>query len=146
MTQRNPPTAVDVIIEIANKGNLEGIILIKRKNNPFKDCWALPGGFQEWGESLEQTAVREAKEETGLDVYLIQQLSVYSNPDRDPRGPVNSVGYVARGKGIPKGADDATEAKIFPLDALLLPLAFDHAKRLEEYKKWRKDNIRSLYY
>jgi len=136
MTYKNPPTAVDIIIEIYDKGIMEGIVLIKRKNNPFKNCWALPGGFQDWGESLEQTAIREANEETGLDIVLLEQLKTYSNPDRDPRGPVNSVGYVARAEGVPCGRDDAAEAKIFSLDALLLPLAFDHAKRIEEYKQW----------
>ena len=160
---KNPPTAVDIIIEVyaekkEERGRNEierksacedlqgiqgiqkilGIVLVKRGKEPFEGRWALPGGFQEWEESLENTAVREAKEETGLDITLLGQLSVYSNPGRDPRGPVNGVGYVASAQGVPNGGDDAAEAKIFPLDALPKPLAFDHDKRLEEYALWRK--------
>ncbi len=141
MAYKNPPTATDIIIQVYNsdsRGNPEfkGIVLIKRLNEPFKGRWALPGGFQEWGESLETTAIREAKEETSLDVELLAQLSTYSNPDRDPRGPVNGIGYVAKATGIPQGADDAKEAKVFPFSKIPYPLAFDHDKRLQEYFKW----------
>lgn len=141
MTYKNPPTATDIIIQVYNsnsQGNTEfkGIALIKRLNEPFKGQWAIPGGFQEWGESLETTAIREAKEETSLDVELLVQLSTYSNPDRDPRGPVNGIGYVAKATGIPCGADDAKEAKVFPFNKIPYPLAFDHDKRLQEYFKW----------
>ncbi len=142
MVYRNPPTATDIIIEIYDKKNFEGIVLIKRKNEPFKGRWAIPGGFQEWGESLETTAIREAREETSLDVELLVQLSTYSNPDRDPRGPVNGIGYVARATGTPKGEDDAKEAKVFSLDELPFPLAFDHDKRIEEYLRWKNENSR----
>ena len=151
---RNPPTAVDVVIELYRPGTnlagpeleaLEGIVLIERGRPPFQGKWALPGGFQEYGESLEQTAVREAKEETGLDVVLVSQLSTYSAPDRDPRGHVNSVGYIARATGSPLGADDAAQARVFPLDQLP-ELAFDHAKRIEEdYWGWRShQSLRNL--
>lgn len=132
---RNPPTAVDMIIEVYDEKTLTGIVLIQRKNEPFKGKWALPGGFQEFGESLEDAAVREAKEETGLDIVLLDQLSAYSDPDRDPRGHVNSVGYVARAFEEPVGGDDAAEAKIFPVTSLP-ELAFDHLKRIQEYLTW----------
>ncbi len=135
MTQyKNPPSAIDIIIEIYTNGKMEGIVLVKRGRDPFKGQWALPGGFQDWDETLEQTAMREAKEETGLDIILVKQLLVYSDHHRDPRGPVNGIGYVARASGIPYGADDAAEAAVFPLHALPKPLAFDHDKRIEEYK------------
>jgi len=148
MTFRNPPTAVDVIIEVYDKkfdeqGNdiLHGIVLIKRKNDPFKGSWAIPGGFQEIGETLEQTAIREMKEETGLDIIILDQLRVYSNPDRDPRGHVNSIGFVAKAYEIPRSGDDAAEAAVFPIEMMpkmYSSLAFDHKERLEEYLKWRQ--------
>ena len=68
-------------------------ILIKRRNDPFKNCWALPGGFVEYGESVENAAIREAKEETSIDVELIDLVNVYSKPDRDPRGHTVTVAY-----------------------------------------------------
>ena len=149
MSYRNPPTAVDVMVEIythihhtrwggyTEPKDFQGIVLIERGHEPYKGKWALPGGFQEMGESLEETAVREAKEETGLDIELLGQLLVYSDPKRDPRGPVNSVGYVARATGIPQGGDDATNARLFNPDRLP-PLAFDHRKRIHEYLSWRR--------
>jgi 8-oxo-dGTP diphosphatase len=72
-------------------------ILIKRGNDPYKDCWALPGGFVEYGESVETAAIREAKEETSIDVELVDLVNVYSKPDRDPRGHTVTVAYTARG-------------------------------------------------
>ncbi len=137
MSYRNPPTAVDVLIEVYKGNEMQGIVLVKRGKEPFKGKWAITGGFQEVGESLEETAKRESEEETGLAVVIVAQLSVYSNPDRDPRGHVNSVGYVAQAYGIPRGGDDAAEARVFPLDQLPHPLAFDHDKRLKEYRQWK---------
>ena len=134
----NPPTAVDIIIEIYDKRSIfQGIVLIERGREPYKGYWALPGGFQEMNESLETSAIREAKEETGLDVELLTQLAAYSNPDRDPRGHVNGIGYVARAHGLPIGGDDAAKARIFSLNSLP-PLAFDHEKRINEYIEWKE--------
>ncbi|MBI4440633.1 NUDIX hydrolase [Candidatus Woesearchaeota archaeon] len=138
MTDKNPPTAVDLIIEVYDGRDMQGIVLIRRGHAPYENKWALPGGFQEWGESLEKTAVREGREETGLDLTLVEQLHAYSDPGRDPRGPVNSVGYVARAQGIPYGGDDAADARVFAVSRIPYPLAFDHDKRLEEYLQWRR--------
>jgi len=137
MAYKNPPTAVDLIIEVYNwKSEFEGIVLIERKNYPLGH--AFPGGFQEEGESCETAAVREAREETGLEVTLIEQLKFYSEPHRDPRKHINSIGYVARAYGKPVGGDDAVDAKVYALDKIPKPLAFDHEKRFEEYLAWRK--------
>lgn len=138
MIYRNPPTAVDIIIEMYNANKLNGIVLVRRKNPPYKGQWALPGGFQEVGESLEQTAVRESKEETNLDIKLQEALPVFSNPDRDPRGHVNSIGFIASSYEYPKGGDDASEAKVFPLENIPYPLAFDHDERIRQYECWKK--------
>jgi 8-oxo-dGTP diphosphatase len=104
----------------------EGYVLIKRKNPPFQGDWALPGGFVDVGETVEAAAVREAKEETGLDIELVALLGVYSDPARDPRGHTVSVVYIARAVGgCLQGADDASQAAVFtPRDTV--PLAFDH--------------------
>lgn len=126
---RNPPTAIDLVLEYQG-----GLVLVKRKNPPYG--WALPGGFQEMGESLEETAVREGKEETGLDVKLVKQLKVYSEPCRDPRMHVNSVAFIAKGYGKLKAGDDAKEAMIANLENLP-ELVFDHPKRIEEYRRYK---------
>ncbi|MBW1800163.1 MAG: NUDIX hydrolase [Deltaproteobacteria bacterium] len=125
---RNPFPTVDIIIEIG-----DGIVLIKRKNPPFG--WALPGGFVDYGESLETAAVREAKEETSLDVHLISQLGAYSDPERDPRQHTITVVFIARAKGRPEAADDAVEIGVFNHDNLPEALAFDHGKILRDYFK-----------
>lgn len=123
---RNPFPTVDVIIE--TKG---GIVLIRRKNPPYG--WALPGGFVNYGESLEAAAVREAKEETSLDVRLTSQLGAYSDPGRDPRQHTITVVFVARADGEPHGRDDAAAAGIFKRDSLPQVMAFDHGKILQDY-------------
>ena len=132
---KNPFPTVDIIIELIQ---IEGspIILIKRKNPPYG--WALPGGFVEYGESLEQAAVREAKEETGLDVQLKYQLGAYSDPSRDPRFHTISVVFVAEAMGKPKAGDDAKEIGIFHKDSIPKELAFDHARILIDYFKKRE--------
>ena len=90
-------------------------ILIKRKNDPFKNYWALPGGFVEYGESVETAAIREAKEETSIDVELIDLVNVYSKPDRDPHGHTITIAYIAKGNMDNKKADsDACEIGVFP--------------------------------
>jgi 8-oxo-dGTP diphosphatase len=128
---RNPLPTVDIIIEIETEGGRQGIVLINRKNPPYG--WALPGGFVDYGESLEQAAVREAKEETSLDIRLECQMHTYSDPKRDPRKHTISTVYIARAKGHPVARDDAKEVKIFAKDELNFPLAFDHAKILADY-------------
>ena len=129
---RNPVPTVDVIIELA--GNDGGVVLIERRNPP--PGWALPGGFVDEGESLEEAARREALEETGLDVTLIHQLHTYSDPARDPRQHTISTVYVASASGSPVGQDDAARAATFPADSPPEPLAFDHARILSDYRRW----------
>lgn len=115
-----PLLAVDVIILQDGK-----IVLIRRKNPPFQGMWALPGGFVEVGETVEAAAVREAHEETGLDVELKGLVGVFSDPGRDPRGHTVSVCFIALGHGTPQASSDAREARLFPPDGLP-GLAFDH--------------------
>jgi ADP-ribose pyrophosphatase YjhB (NUDIX family) len=126
---QNPIPTVDIIIEIEPKG----IVLIKRKNPPYG--WAIPGGFVDYGESLEKAAVREAKEETNLDVRLIKQFHTYSDPKRDPRHHSISTVYIAKAKGIPTAKDDALEIGIFNESNLPDELAFDHCSILNDYFK-----------
>lgn len=128
---RNPIPTVDIIIEIEKKG----IILIKRKNPPYG--WAIPGGFVDYGESLEDAALREAKEETNLDVNLIKQFHTYSDPKRDPRHHSISTVFIAEAKGFPKAQDDAMEIGVFNEKNLPDEIAFDHRSILEDYFKKR---------
>jgi ADP-ribose pyrophosphatase YjhB (NUDIX family) len=123
--RRNPVPTVDIIIEIDG-----GIVLIKRKNPPFG--WAIPGGFVDYGETLEAAAIREAKEETGLDVTLLCQMHSYSDPRRDPRLHTITTVFLAQADGTPHAADDAVEVGIFTLGNLPA-LAFDHAEILDDY-------------
>lgn len=105
----------------------DGIVLIKRKNDPYKDFWAVPGGFVEYGEKVEVAAKREAKEETGLVIDNLKLIGVYSDPNRDTRGHTVTVAYVADGFGILNSGDDAKDAKVFSkIDLAKLSLAFDH--------------------
>ena len=131
---RNPVPTVDIIIEIKDGGEKK-IVLIERKNPPAG--WAIPGGFVDYGESLEDAARREAKEETGLDVTLVRQFHTYSDPARDPRRHTMSTVFIATAKGKPEGADDALRAELFSLDKLPSPLAFDHARILDDYRTGR---------
>ena len=126
---QNPIPTVDIIIEV--KPN--GIVLIKRKNPPYG--WAIPGGFVDYGESLEEAAVREAKEETNLDVKLVKQFHTYSDPKRDPRHHTISTVYIAKAKGTPKASDDALEIAIFNESNLPDEIAFDHCSILKDYFK-----------
>ncbi|MCK4910176.1 MAG: NUDIX hydrolase [Thermodesulfovibrionales bacterium] len=125
---KNPLPTVDTIIEYG-----EGVVLIKRKNPP--PGWAIPGGFVDYGESLEEAAVREAQEETGLTVRLKRQMHTYSDPGRDERFHTITTVYVAEGSGELKAADDAVEAGVFTRDALPGEIAFDHRGILEDYFK-----------
>lgn len=130
---KNPVPTVDIVIEIEGKG----IVLIKRKNPPYG--WAIPGGFLDYGESMEEAAVREAKEEVSLDVELIEQLHTYSDPSRDKRHHTITTVYIAKSTGEPKAADDAVEVGIFNETNLPEPLAFDHDKILQDYFSRRED-------
>src|SRR4030042_217827 len=123
---QNPIPTVDIIIEIESKE----IVLIKRKNSPYG--WAIPGGFVDYGESLEKGAVREAKEETNLDVKIIRQFHTYSDPKRDPRNHSISTVYIAKGRGIPQAKDDALEIQIFNEPTLPDDIAFDHRSILTD--------------
>lgn len=124
---RNPVPTVDVIIEIDG----QGIILIKRKNPP--PGWALPGGFVDYGETLEDAAIREALEETSLNVTLQELSGVYSSPDRDPRQHTISTVFIATASGTPRARDDAADIGIFSEENIPKILAFDHEKILADY-------------
>jgi ADP-ribose pyrophosphatase YjhB (NUDIX family) len=123
---KNPIPTTDVIIRVD-----QCIVLIKRKNPPYG--WAIPGGFIDYGEAAEHAALREAKEETGLDVEKLELFGVYSAPDRDPRFHTLSVVFTGWAKGVPEAADDAADIGIFDENNLPLPLAFDHAKILADF-------------
>ena len=130
--QNGPFSTVDALIEIDG-----GVVLIKRKNPPFG--WALPGGFVDYGESLEDAVVREAKEETNLTLTEIKQFHTYSDPKRDPRFHTIGTVFLAKAKGKPQAGDDAGDLKIVKLNAIAkLDLAFDHKKILEDYIKYKK--------
>jgi ADP-ribose pyrophosphatase YjhB (NUDIX family) len=123
---RNPLVTVDAIIEIGG-----GIILIQRKNPP--PGWALPGGFVDYGESLEDAVVREAREETGLDIKLVKQFHTYSQPGRDSRHHTVSTIFIATATGTPEADDDAADIGIFTKETLPEEIAFDHRQILEDY-------------
>jgi ADP-ribose pyrophosphatase YjhB (NUDIX family) len=129
---RNPVPTVDIIIEYQD----QGLVLIERQKPPYG--WALPGGFVEYGESLEEAATREAKEETGLDVNLLGQFHAYSDPQRDPRQHTITTVFVARGTGHPQAASDARSLGIYTPEELPSSLAFDHDRILQDYLKVRK--------
>lgn len=131
---RNPSPTTDIIIEIE-----EGIVLINRKNPPYG--WALPGGFIDYGEKAEHAAIREAREETGLEIEITGLLGVYSDPERDPRGHTLSVVFVAKGFGNPTPADDAIDLIVVSPEDLPGQIAFDHAKIIEDYCRTRKCRI-----
>ncbi len=126
---RNPFPTVDIII----RDEAGRIVLIERRNEPHG--WALPGGFVDYGESLETAAAREAREETGLELVDLRQFHAYSDPARDPRQHNISVVFTAYSQGDLQAGDDAVNARWFPLDALPSPLCFDHGEILEDYRQ-----------
>jgi 8-oxo-dGTP diphosphatase len=130
MAYQNPKPTVDAAIVDSGK-----IVLIKRVNPPFKDCWALPGGFVDVGETVEAACVREAKEETSLDVEILRLVGVYSDPKRDPRGHTVGIVFLCKAcGGVLKAADDAKEAGWFDLNGLP-KLAFDHERIVSDLKR-----------
>jgi 8-oxo-dGTP diphosphatase len=139
MTYRNPVPTVDIIIELIDRPH-RPIVLIERKNPPFG--WAIPGGFVDYGESVETAAEREAKEETGLQVELIEQFYVYSDPNRDPRQHTLSIVFVATATGEPVAADDAKNLAVFDSGKMPENLCFDHDKILQDYWRYRYYGVR----
>lgn len=129
-----PHIAADIVIELVDRPG-RPILLIERKHPPYG--WAIPGGFMEVGERLEQTAIREAAEETSLVVTLKALLGLYSAPKRDPRFHTVTAVYVAEARGEPKAADDAKNLRIVAIDALPDQLAFDHDLVLKDYLAYR---------
>jgi ADP-ribose pyrophosphatase YjhB (NUDIX family) len=135
MSDRGPRATVDVIIEVQG-----GIVLIRRRHPP--EGWAIPGGFIDTGERAEDAARREMREETSLDVELVDLLGVYSDPARDPRGHTISTVYIGRADATPRAADDAAEAGVFTETNLPHPIAFDHAHILADYFRFRQTGKR----
>jgi len=132
---KNPFPTVDIIIEIEGRG----VVLVKRKNDPVG--WAIPGGFVDYGESLEEAAVREALEETGLNVELKRQMHTYSDPRRDPRHHTVTTVFIAAAEGGPVAGDDAGEAGVFTEENLPEPIVFDHRLILQDYFSRRRTSI-----
>ena len=126
---------VDAVV-LNNQNNKPKVLLIKRKNDPFENKWAIPGGFLEKDENLEYGAKRELEEETGLKIDTLIQLKTYGGVDRDPRGRTISIAFIViTQQQEVKAADDAVKAKWFNLHELP-SLAFDHSEILEDAKLW----------
>jgi len=124
-----PNLTVDAIV-IDGQGRL---LLVERGRDPYKGSFALPGGFVEYGETVEDAAARELKEETGLRATAIELVGVYSDPNRDPRGHTVTIVFHLRVEGGElKAGDDAAKARFFPVDQLP-PLAFDHGRIVSEF-------------
>jgi len=139
VTYRNPAPTVDIIIELSDRPH-RPIVLIERLNEPYG--WAIPGGFVDYGESVETAAKREAAEEVGLQVELIEQFYVYSNPTRDPRQHTISIVFLATAIGQPDAGDDAKHLGIFEPWLVPTSLCFDHDQILRDYWRYRNYGIR----
>jgi len=134
---KSPFLTVDAIIEVSCPSGQPGIVLIQRSNPPYG--WALPGGFVDYGESLERAAVREAKEETGLDVGGIRQFHTYSAPGRDPRFHTVNTVFIGQARGVPHAGDDAAAAQVVALaDLAGIDYAFDHGNILQDYLRFKQ--------
>ena len=134
MTYRNPAPTVDLVIEMIDRPH-RPIILVERLNPPHG--WALPGGFVDYGEAVEAAAVREAHEETNLNVKLIEQFQVYSDPKRDARKHTLSIVFIASATGEPTAQDDAKSLKIVNPWEVPSNLCFDHDQILQDYWRYR---------
>lgn len=142
MNYRNPVPTVDIIIELIDRPH-RPIILIERHNPPLG--WAIPGGFVDYGEQVELAAKREALEETGLEVELIEQFLVYSDPERDRRKHTISIVFIATGKGEPKAGDDAKNLSIFEPWVVPNNLCFDHDRILQDYWLYRNHGVKPRF-
>ncbi len=134
--RRGPSPTVDVVITLPG----DRVVLVERKYPP--PGWALPGGFVDEGETLEAAALREAREETGLEVELTDLLYVYSDPRRDPRRHTVSAVFLGRASGDPAGADDAADARAFAWGTLPARLAFDHGEILRDARRFLLTGVR----
>ena len=139
MNYRNPAPTVDIIIELIDLPT-RPIVLIERKNEPFG--WAIPGGFVDYGESIETAAIREASEEVSLKVELVEQFYVYSDPARDPRQHTLAIAFIATAKGKPVAADDAKNLGIFNQWDLPSNLCFDHDRIMQDYWNYRNYGLK----
>ncbi|MBW4479016.1 MAG: NUDIX hydrolase [Tolypothrix brevis GSE-NOS-MK-07-07A] len=139
MSYRNPAPTVDIIIELVDRPH-RPIVLIERHNSPLG--WAIPGGFVDYGESVEVAARREALEETGLQVELIEQFLVYSDPNRDRRQHTISIVFLATARGELNAGDDAKSVGIFEFWCVPGNLCFDHDRILRDYWHYRHYGIR----
>ncbi|OKH18229.1 NUDIX domain-containing protein [[Limnothrix rosea] IAM M-220] len=142
MTYKNPAPTVDILIELVDRPH-RPIVLIERKNEPFG--WAIPGGFVDYGESVEIAAKREALEETSLKINLVEQFCVYSDPSRDRRKHTISIVFIATAIGEPIAADDAKTIQIFQPWETPKNLCFDHERILQDYWSYRHHGIRPRF-
>ena len=134
---RNPVPTVDVIIEYEG-----GIVLVLRKNPP--PGWALPGGFVDYGETVDEAARREAREETNLELSSLRMFSVYSDPNRDPRMHTITTVFIAEGMGRLKEGDDAAQVQVYAAEGLPEEMAFDHRDIIADYRSWKISRVGGL--
>ncbi len=135
---KNPTPTADILIELEGSPNM--LVFIERKNTPIG--WAIPGGFVDEGEFIADAAIREAKEETGLDIELVELFHVYSDPARDTRKHTVSTVFIARASGTPTGGDDAARCLVCGPDALPGPLVFDHGLIVSDYLTYKQTGKR----